>query len=100
MDLLGMGFGEIVLILIVALIIWGPDKVPEIARTLGKAARAFRKATFDLTTAVTKDLSEEKEEEKERSHQPGAGDVNKAGKSDDVGKPEPGDKDMAGSGGK
>ncbi len=54
-----MGFGEILLILIVALIIFGPGKIPEIAQTLGKTVRAFRKATPDLTTAVTKELSTE-----------------------------------------
>ncbi len=65
MDLFGMGFGEILLILIVALIIFGPGKIPEIARTLGKTARAFRKATSDLTTAVTSELETEK-----KTHQP------------------------------
>ena len=65
MDLFGMGFGEILLILIVALIIFGPGRIPEIARTLGKTVRAFRKASFDLTTAVTSELETEK-----KSHQP------------------------------
>ncbi len=59
MGFFGMGFGEILLILVVALIIWGPGRLPEIARTLGKTVRAFRKATSDLTTVVTKELDAE-----------------------------------------
>ena len=59
MDLFGMGMGEIVLILVVALIIWGPEKIPEIARTLGRVARTLRKASFDLTTQISKELEVE-----------------------------------------
>ncbi|MFC2005595.1 twin-arginine translocase TatA/TatE family subunit [Chloroflexota bacterium] len=62
MGFLDMGTWEILLILVVALIIWGPGKIPEIARTLGQTLRALRKATFDLTTAVTKEIDFEKEE--------------------------------------
>ena len=56
MNFFDIGALEILLILVVALIIWGPEKIPEIARTLGKTVRALRKATFDLTAAVTKEL--------------------------------------------
>jgi len=52
----GIGTGEILLVLIVALIIWGPGKLPEIARTLGKAVRTLKKASFDLTTSLTKEI--------------------------------------------
>ena len=51
-----MGPLEVLLILIVALIIWGPGKIPEIARTLGKTVRTLRKASFDLTTTLTKEI--------------------------------------------
>ncbi|MFC2055985.1 TatA/E family twin arginine-targeting protein translocase [Chloroflexota bacterium] len=56
MDFFGMGMGEILLILVIALIIWGPGKLPEIARTLGKTVRTLRKASFDLTTQISKEL--------------------------------------------
>jgi Tat protein translocase TatB subunit len=52
----GIGIWEILLILIVALIVLGPGKLPEVARTLGKALRAIKKASTDLTTAVTREL--------------------------------------------
>ena len=67
MDLFGMGMGEILLVLLVALIIWGPGKIPEIARTLGRMAYTLRKASFDLTSTVTKELSME---EKDHQAQP------------------------------
>lgn len=68
MDFFGLGFGEILLILVVILIIWGPGRLPEIARTLGKTMRAFRKATTDLTNEVTKELNvEEKTLPKEKN---------------------------------
>jgi TatA/E family protein of Tat protein translocase len=56
MGFFDLGPMEILLILIVALVIWGPGKIPELARTLGKTLRAFRKATSDLTSAVTTEL--------------------------------------------
>ncbi len=59
MDLFGIGAGEILLILVVILIIWGPAKIPEIARGLGKTVHAFRKASTDLTTAVTREIEQE-----------------------------------------
>jgi len=54
----GIGLWEIIFILVVALVIWGPNKLPEIARTLGKAVRVLKKASFDLTAAVTKEIEE------------------------------------------
>ena len=67
MGFFDIGIGEILLILVVALIIWGPGRIPEIARTIGRVARNLRKATFDLTTAVTKEIEGE---EKSRPLQP------------------------------
>ena len=80
MGFFGMGFGEILLILAVALIIWGPGRLPEIARTLGKTVRTFRRATFDLTTAATKELGVEEEG---RSSQPKANRDDKTKESSD-----------------
>ena len=58
----GIGIWEILLILIVALIVLGPTRLPEVARTLGKTIRAIRKASTDLTTTVAREL-EVKEKE-------------------------------------
>lgn len=44
----GLGFGEILVILVLALILLGPARLPEVAKQLGKGLRDFRKATDDL----------------------------------------------------
>ena len=52
----GMGMPEILLIMAVALIVIGPKKLPELAKTLGRAFGEFRKATSDLKETLTVDL--------------------------------------------
>jgi Tat protein translocase TatB subunit len=64
MDFFGIGILEIILILVVALIIVGPGKLPGIARTMGKTVRAIRRASSELTTAVTRELEAEEKAEK------------------------------------
>lgn len=39
-----VGIAELIIILVIALLIFGPNKLPEVARALGKAAREFKKA--------------------------------------------------------
>lgn len=46
--MLGIGMQEIILILVVALIIIGPRKLPDLARALGRAMAEFRRAADDL----------------------------------------------------
>lgn len=48
----GMSFTEIVLILAIALVVLGPDKLPGIARALGKGLREFRRATREIQSAL------------------------------------------------
>lgn len=43
------GFQEVLFIALVALLIFGPKRLPEIARSIGRAMREFRKATNELT---------------------------------------------------
>jgi sec-independent protein translocase protein TatA len=63
MDFQGIGGGEIILILIVALLIWGPNRIVEIGKTLGKTVRAFKKATSDITVKMEKELEDQKLED-------------------------------------
>ena len=56
MGFLGIGPWEILLIIVLALIVLGPSKLTDFARTLGKTVRAIRKYSNDLTTAVTREL--------------------------------------------
>jgi Tat protein translocase TatB subunit len=61
-DFLGMGWIEVVVILIVAFLVAGPDKVPQYARQAGKYIRQFRKVTSGLTTEFNKALSLDEED--------------------------------------
>ncbi|HLI50322.1 MAG TPA: twin-arginine translocase TatA/TatE family subunit [Thermomicrobiaceae bacterium] len=49
MNFFGIGPLEMLVILMVALVIFGPGKLPEMAQTIGKGIREFREATGDLT---------------------------------------------------
>ena len=51
----GMGMGELLLILVVALLFVGPDKLPNAARAIGKGIRDFRKHTQDLQSTLEQD---------------------------------------------
>jgi len=62
MEFFGMGMWEILVILVVALVVLGPGRITEVGRTMGKIVRTLRKASFDLTAQVTKELEEEKKE--------------------------------------
>jgi TatA/E family protein of Tat protein translocase len=53
----GLSFWEIAIILVVALIVLGPSKLPELARGLGKGIREFRRATEDFKTTVDAEMN-------------------------------------------
>lgn len=46
-----IGPGELILILVIALVVLGPGKLPDVASSLGKSVREFRKAATDVTEA-------------------------------------------------
>jgi TatA/E family protein of Tat protein translocase len=56
MNVFGMGPMEVALILVVALIVFGPGRLPEIGSALGRGIREFRKVTTDLTKEVTREI--------------------------------------------
>ena len=55
----GLGFTEILVILVVALLVFGPDKLPELARGLGRGLAEFRRASNDLRRSVMEATSDE-----------------------------------------
>ena len=59
MDFFGIGSGELILVMVIALIVFGPGKLVQISQQLGKMVREFRKAAFEVTTQVTKELESE-----------------------------------------
>ncbi len=52
-----VGFNEILLILVVALIIFGPKRLPQIGRTVGRALGEFRRATSDLKRTMQSEMA-------------------------------------------
>lgn len=48
----GIGIGEIALIFIVALLVLGPDKLPQVANTVAKLFREFHKAKEEIKTSL------------------------------------------------
>lgn len=51
----GIGVTELVLILIIALVVFGPGKLPDVGRALGKSIREFKNAEKNLIEDVTVD---------------------------------------------
>jgi len=52
----GLGVPELRLIFIIALVLFGPKRLPEIGRTLGKAMGEFKKATDELKNTVEREV--------------------------------------------
>jgi len=50
----GIGGGELVFIMFIVLMLFGSDKVPEIARTMGKAMAQLKNATNDIKSEIQK----------------------------------------------
>ena len=48
-----LGTSEMIFIFILALVLFGPKKLPEIGRTIGKAITEFRRASNELKTTLT-----------------------------------------------
>ena len=54
-----LGLPELILIFIVALLLFGPRKLPEIGRSIGKAMGEFRRASNDLRRTVEEEVAAE-----------------------------------------
>ena len=54
-----LGFPELILIFIVALIVFGPKRLPEIGRTIGKALGEFKKASDELKNTIEREVRAE-----------------------------------------
>jgi sec-independent protein translocase protein TatA len=53
-----VGPTELMVILILALIVFGPKRLPEMGRTIGKGLREFRKAQVDIKREISQGLTE------------------------------------------
>ncbi len=54
----GIGMPELLVILVVALLVLGPKKLPEIARSLGRGMAEFRRASSEFQRTLTSSLEE------------------------------------------
>ena len=52
-----IGPGELILILVIALVVIGPGRLPDVGAALGKSIREFRKASTDISDATRVDTS-------------------------------------------
>jgi TatA/E family protein of Tat protein translocase len=68
---MGLGMSEVILILVVALIVFGPRKLPELGKSLGQAMAQFRRASDDFKRT----WEQEVEFEKVRKSEGTSGDV-------------------------
>lgn len=56
-----IGFPGLILILVIALVIFGPKKLPEIGKAAGQTLREFKKSAHNLTSDVTDEVNETKD---------------------------------------
>ena len=61
--MLNIGAGEVIFILIAALLVLGPKRLPELARGIGKFMREFRRQTDDVRTVVEREFYRMDQEE-------------------------------------
>jgi Tat protein translocase TatB subunit len=59
----GIGMQELIIIAVIALIIVGPKKLPDLAKTLGKGFSEFKKATEGITDDLKETLKEDKKQD-------------------------------------
>jgi TatA/E family protein of Tat protein translocase len=59
----GIGLPELIIIMVIALVVLGPSKLPELAKALGKGMAEFRKATQEIKESL--DIDEELKEAKD-----------------------------------
>jgi len=57
---MGLGMGEVVLILVIALVVFGPRKLPELGKSLGQAMSQFRRASEDFKRTWEQEVDLEK----------------------------------------
>jgi TatA/E family protein of Tat protein translocase len=68
----GIGAWEMLVIGVIALLIFGPKRLPELARSLGKGLAEFRRASSDLRRSIDLDLNPTKLSSPDSQHEPPA----------------------------
>ncbi|MFP5113214.1 twin-arginine translocase TatA/TatE family subunit [Bacillaceae bacterium C204] len=60
-----IGVPGLILILIVALVVFGPNKLPEVGRAFGRSIREFKKATEGIADDIKEEIKEDIQESKQ-----------------------------------
>ncbi len=60
----GIGMPELIVILVIALIVLGPQKLPDLARSLGRGLAEFRRATEDFKQNIEEEARAQEEKER------------------------------------
>ena len=63
-----LGFQELLIIFVIALLVFGPKKLPELGKSLGKGLREFKRATEDLKSSWADQMKEVEEPVKEAAN--------------------------------
>ncbi len=58
-----IGMPELIIILVIALIIFGPRKLPELGKSLGRSLNEFKKASTDLQNTLEQEIKIEEQKE-------------------------------------
>ena len=56
-----LGIQEIILIVVIALIVFGPKKLPELGRSVGKTLAEFRRASNEIKHSIEKEIEQAEE---------------------------------------
>jgi sec-independent protein translocase protein TatA len=65
-----IGMPELIIILVIALIIFGPRKLPELGKSLGRSLNEFKRASQDLQNTLEQEIKlEEQKEQQARTRQ-------------------------------
>ncbi|WP_281185227.1 TatA/E family twin arginine-targeting protein translocase [Trichlorobacter lovleyi] len=85
----GIGMPELIVIMVIALIVIGPNKLPELAKSLGKGLAEFKKASEDFQRNIQEEARkvEVQESEKKAEVAPEAQQQEAAATSDESKKP-------------
>lgn len=60
----GIGTGEILVILVIALLVLGPKELPKVARTIGKAMRELQRTKDDIRESIDREFEDSGEDNK------------------------------------